>query len=71
MEMKLNNKTAGMPWDFIMFILIINMEFTYNIYISILDFVKSVQHLVINLLVVCYLYSLCVAHSTSETHKMN
>ena len=30
------------------------MEFTYNIYISILDFVKLVQHLVINLVVVCY-----------------
>ena len=30
------------------------MEFTCNIYISILDFVKLVQHLVITLLVVCY-----------------
>lgn len=42
------------------FITIINMEFTCTTYISILYFIKLVQHLVINLLVVRYLGSLCI-----------
>lgn len=53
MEMKLNN-IASIHWDFYYnFIAIINVKFTCDIYILILDFIKLVQRSVINVVVVC------------------